>query len=932
MTNPIIQASFNSGEWAPSLYARVDVAKYHSGAALLRNFFVDYRGGASTRVGTKYVLQAYKSATAVRLIGFQGSIDVGYTLEFGDGYIRFHHNGEPVLESGIAITNVDQLIPCIIAVVNSYSVGDWIFISGVVGMTQLNGKYYRISARTAGTLTLEDLFGNPVDATGYTPYISGGTVQRVYTLAAPYAAADLALLKFTQNISVLILCHPSYVPYVLTFTAETNWAITAIAFGATIGPPTVGSVSTSLGAGNTYYGYKVTSIDGEGQESTPSDLLVLEARQDIRTVAGTNTITWNGVTGAQSYNVYKADVNIGAGVFNGLPMGYIGNVTVPALIDSNVAPDFSFAPPSYRNPFAVGSGVTSVLIGAQGSYTTAPTVSFAAPGGSGVTATGDPVMTALTAAVAAGGAGYAVGDTITVATNTVLLVGGVAAGAITSIAVQAGGLDTGTLPSNPVPQVSTSGSGTGATFNLTWGVFSVAMTNTGSGYTSVPAVTFSAGAALGTAVLGPSALGNPSVPAFFQQRLVLAATAQAPQGLFMSQTGNYYNFNVSNPVRADDAISANIVSGQLNNIKALIPQPGGLIVLTDGASFLINGGQLGAVVTPASISSNAQSFLGCNDMPPIVVNFDILYVQSKGSSVRDASYNFYANVFTGTDISIIASHLFFGYELLEWAWAEEPYKIVWAVRNDGTLLSLTFLKEQDFTGWAHSDTQGEFKSVATIVEPASVGYQNYLYCVVEREVQSQTLKYIEYMPERIFANGVEDAVTVDCCYQYSGSPATAFSGATALAGLTCTGLADGEVITPFVMGTDGTFTLPAAASKVTVGLAFTAQLKTLPLDTGDPTIQSKMKKIPASTIRVTETLGLEIGTDFDNLVAMKDLIRGNVGSMTNEVVTDLVTGDARTFLDPKWQEIGTFCIQQSDPLPATILGVVPQLTVGDTDK
>ena len=45
VAQPVIQSSFNSGEWAPTLYARVDVAKYHSGAALLRNFFVDYRGG-----------------------------------------------------------------------------------------------------------------------------------------------------------------------------------------------------------------------------------------------------------------------------------------------------------------------------------------------------------------------------------------------------------------------------------------------------------------------------------------------------------------------------------------------------------------------------------------------------------------------------------------------------------------------------------------------------------------------------------------------------------------------------------------------------------------------------------------------------------------------------------------------------------------------
>ena len=61
----------------------------------------------------------------------------------------------------------------------------------------------------------------------------------------------------------------------------------------------------------------------------------------------------------------------------------------------------------------------------------------------------------------------------------------------------------------------------------------------------------------------------------------------------------------------------------------MIPQPGGLIVYTDDLAYLVNGGSLGAPVTPATISANPQSHIGCNDMPPIVVNFDILSVQSK---------------------------------------------------------------------------------------------------------------------------------------------------------------------------------------------------------------------------------------------------------------------------------------------------------------
>ena len=931
MPQPVIQNSFNSGEWAPNLWARTDVEKYHSGAALLRNFFVDYRGGATTRSGTKYILRGYKDSTAIRLIPFQASFGVKFACEFGDGYVRFYTNGAPVLEAGLVITGATQANPCVVAVTNTYAVGDWVYITGVGGMTQLNGNYYIVHARDSGHITLYDLFGNAVDSTAFGAWTAGGTTARVYTLTSPYAYGDLATLKFTQNVNTIIFTHPSYVPYALIYASPTSWTLNPIVFGTQAATPTNVTVTTTLTGGPVNYAYVVTSVDGSGEESIISTPGLLANVDDLRNTAGTNTINWSPQTGAASYNVYKATESYSGPVVVGAPYGYIGNTTASSFADSNIAQDFSQPPPTYNNPFATGSEVANNTITVAGSYTTAPTLTYAAAPAGGVTATGVPNLGVVTAAVSAGGTNYGVGDTITLTSGVVLTVATLSGSAVATATITNPGLAT-LLPSNPALQLVSSGSGTGASFTLHWGVTGIVNSQKGAGYLTVPAITFSAGAATATAVLGPASVGNPSVPAFFQQRLALAAPLSEPQTIYFSQPGNYYNYDVSTPVQDDDSIEASIVSGQLNNIKAMVPTAGGLITLTDGGSFLINGGSLGSAITPASITANAQSFLGCNDMPPIVVNYDILYVQSKGSSVRDASYNFYANVFTGADISVLSSHLFFGYQLQQWAWAEEPYKIVWSVRNDGAAISLTFIKEQDFIGWTHHDTLGSFKSVCTIVEAASVGFQNFVYWVVQRTVNGQTVQYIEMMPERATSGAVKDYWTVDCGLQYNGAPNTTFTGAQQLSGLTCTGLADGVIIPNFVMPYNGTFTLGVAASKVTVGLAFLPQFQSLYLDAGNPTIQSKMKKIPVTTIRVTETLGLRIGTDFNNLVPMKDLIRGNVGSMTNEVVTDLVTGDARTYIDPLWQEEGVFCIDQPYPYPASILGTIPQLEVGGVEK
>ena len=823
MGQPAIQTSFASGEWAPKLRSRVDIAKYKSGAALLRNFYIDYSGGgASTRQGTKFINQC--KATGARLIPFQPSTTLSYVLEFGQNYIRFYSNGAPIVEAGTVITGVTQANPGVVTdVAHGYATGDWVFITGVVGMTQLNGNYYIVVKTGANTYTLTDLNGNAINTTGFGAYISGGTAQRVYTIASPYATADLFSnpltgnpgIKFVQDVTSMIICHPNYPAGILTIVSATNWTFSSINFGSTITTPAnVAAVPTGSGNGF-YYAYTVTAVDVNGQESIPATPVAVSNTGDMRAGAVTNTISWNATPGAVSYNVYKASEVSALPVVNGAPYGFIGNCTGLSFTDSppGIDPDFSQTPPIAENPF-LGAPVKQVNLTAGGSYSnvTAPSAVIDAPS-SGTQATTYLTFKLLSSTLNAGGTGYQVGDNVNLQGNINIQVTStnVVTNAVTGYNVlSATPFQTvGTLPGTigqiePNPGTN----GTGLVLNSTWQVAAVTIIQNGSGYVTVPNVTFSSGAATAVAVLGTSSFGNPSVPGFIQERLMLANQPQAIQSYNISQPGSFFNFNVSNPSEDDDAISGTIIAEELNDIRNLTPVPTGMIAFTGKGAWLINGGggiSTQTPITPSNQTAQPQGFNGANDMKPIKINMDALYVTNKGNYVRDLTYNLYAQIFTGSDISAISNHLFFNYYMLDWAWSEEPFKTCWAIRSDGQMLSLGFVKEQELIAWAHHDTNGQFKSVCSVIENVNGNIVDAVYLIVERTVNGNVVQYVERMADRYFTYGYEDAWSVDCALQTT--PAASPSGTLVIAG---NASAVGNIVT-LTDTTDAPFTAPMAA-------------------------------------------------------------------------------------------------------------------------
>lgn len=765
-----IQTSFAAGELSPTLYARVDFAKYHIGAARMHNFFVDYRGGASNRTGFELVARALISTAPVRLIRFQFSTIQNYELEFGDHYIRVIKDGGLVLESPITIISISTTNPGVVStgVPHGYATGDQLYFIITSGMPQINEREYFAVVTGAQTLTLTDWQGNPVNTAGYTPFVAG-YMARIYKQISPYAAADLALLKFVQSADVMTLTHPDYPAYDLSRTSDTSWTFTPVTLGSAIVAPAAPTVSITGGAANGFYAYKITAVDVNGQESVASPAGTAGSKVNITTTAGSANINWAAVPGAVQYNVYKALVAEGSPIPNGALFGYMTTVTGTNAVDTNIVPDFTVGPPTNQDP----------LVG-----------------------------------------------------------------------------------------------------------------------------------------------NNPGAVTYHQQRKVYAGSDASPETFWMSRPGQFDNFDVSFPVQPSDAITGTLVSRQVNRIKHMISMPNGLIMLTSGGAWQVSG--VGEVLSPSTIQATPQAYNGCNDMEPLTINYQIIYVQQKGTVVRDLNYSFNANIYTGTDISLLSNHLFAGLSLLEWTFAEEPFKIIWAVRDDGALLSLTYLKEQEIYGWAKHTTNGLFKSISSIQE----GLEDAVYAVVERTLNGVTAQYIERMHSRLMA-GPADAFFVDCGVTYSGVPEDTFGGLEHLEGEIVTILGDGNVFPPQTV-INGRVMLSQEVSKAAIGLAIpNPQLQTLYLDLGNEgsTVQGKRKTITALTARVTETRGLWMGQDFTNMDEFKDRDLNTIGQPI-----PLFTGDQRMILPGGWNTEGQMCLEQRSPLPCTVLGVIPEFTIGDDAK
>lgn len=855
------QNNFTTGEISPQVQARVDIGKYEGACRKILNGIVMAQGGVTKRPGTRFVAVAHGDGI---LFPFVYSQTQTYALLFTNKKVMFFTQG------GVVTTSAESNTP--------------------------------------------------------------------YEISSPYALADLPLLKFAQSADVMYLVHPKYKPRRLCRYDHTDWKFEDVSFMPGIeAPANVDANATKMNDSTGTYletttEYKVAAVSMDGEESLPSDAVAVKTLSTWPQGARVN-IFWDPVPGAVRYEVYKN----AHGWFE-----WIGSTEEASFLDDNIEPDGSVCPKEYRDPFHAPSKPTVSITGPTlyqvrvSSVNSAGAESVASAVLSGSTVTITPVKNAelyyvYTRTSDTDNWKYRIlaSDSFV---DTIKVNDGSGSTVVATYRktgeVLNGGMYQWTLIKNysgshPSVLYTKTGEPTTATplYSGTWDSKGVLTKSTIRNEEIVSVRT----TAFQLVIPGSTVPTQPGVPldaadsfpgavGIFQQRLMFGRTNRSPQTVWMSETGSFHSMAVSRPLRDDSAITVTVDSRQMNEIKHFVAL-NDCFVLTNAAEFRMT--EKDGAITPGSIGFRPQSFWGVSDVPPITVGTTILMLDGTGRTVRDVHYNLQEDGYSGDDRSILATHLM-RKPIIDWAYQQNPYSTVYAINEDGKLLTFTYMREQEVWAWAQHESSGDkFRSVCCVRENG----KDRVYFLVNRG----NAYYVEEQVIWEFGDNPMDACYVDC--SISGTTGSAI-GNTTIAGL---GHLEGRVVSALVDGTvvtgctvsGGEITIPAPAeTKITVGLPYTMEVETVDpsINGQDGTRYGSRKTVGPVLIDMLETGDIQVGTDVNHLEEMKVPIEWGPP-------TKLYSGTLRTPVPGFARDGASIVIRSNTPLPATVLAVKAEVSI-----
>lgn len=419
-----------------------------------------------------------------------------------------------------------------------------------------------------------------------------------------------------------------------------------------------------------------------------------------------------------------------------------------------------------------------------------------------------------------------------------------------------------------------------------------------------------------------TASDRPTVAAFIEQRLTLAATANNPQAVEMGSSTTPLNFNRPLTPGASDAISFRMRSQELNRVRHII-EADRPVILTAGGEWYMQT-ENDAPLATGNFSLRVASRRGSAQTPrPVVVGQNLLHVTKDGNTLREFSLADFRDT-ASADLTLLARHLFRGKTITSMAYAQSPDSVVWVTLATGELYSLTYMQEHEVWGWTRHEIAGtnvKVKQVAVVTE----GAYDTPYFVVERTLFGGTVTLVERLDTREFTD-VTDCYFVDGGLKFQGASTQTLRGYLHLRGENVEVLADGNVLEGRSVSAQGVVDMGASYTQAAVGLGYDAYIITLGADLGDQIqeLGSSMGRFVSAdevAVKVVDTRGIAVGLENGVLNEVKEF--------TGASPIPLATKTHVVEIDGDWERDQSIEVRQVYPLPMTITAIGPSWTLGE---
>ena len=411
----------------------------------------------------------------------------------------------------------------------------------------------------------------------------------------------------------------------------------------------------------------------------------------------------------------------------------------------------------------------------------------------------------------------------------------------------------------------------------------------------------------------------PSTVFFWEQRLGYARTRNNPNAMFLSRSADLENFQSSRPLKEDDAITIRLVATKVNSINQVVPTTR-LLALTSNGLFSIQGSNEDYLSASPRPRQRRQNGRGASRLEPIVADEVIFYTPAIGDEIRAINYSFEVDGYQTNNMAIFSPHFFEGFDIVSWAYADEPLSCVWAVRSDGKLLCFTWQREQEVWGWTLCETEGVYLGVTVIPEvpTGSTVAEHRVYFLIERTIAGVRRRFVERMASAKWTDQ-RDGCYLDCALSFDLAEASADFFVPHLAGATVDILADGNVYREKVVGLDGYIRGLSPSKRVHVGLRYVSTIETLPLALPDRVGGSragKIQQLGTIVLRLFKSRGVKAGRKLADMFPLKTRRSEPLGE-----AKALLTGDYLAQTEAVASTEATLFVQQDNPLPMTVTAI-----------